>query len=67
MFLILRQDGFFYSGERKRPWTRDMEKARRFSGGPDPYADAKAVSDRLRGRGAVCNVAGDPRRVFGVG
>ena len=66
MYIVMRSDGRYYSGARKRPWTRRKEEARRFTSGPDPYADAAAVRDRLRGRGVACQVAHSPCRVVGV-
>jgi hypothetical protein len=66
VFVVMRTDGSYYSGAKKRPWTRRKEEARTFWCGPDAYAAAAAVRDRLRGRGIRCNVAYSPRFVVRV-
>jgi hypothetical protein len=56
-FVVWGADGRFWDGQ---DWTEDVDKAQRFSGAPDPWADANAVVQRLRAAGTVCNVAALP-------
>lgn len=56
-FVILSADGRFWDGAE---WSGEMGRARRFSDGPDAWADAHLAVSCLRGLGQPCSVAAIP-------
>lgn len=52
-FVIVNAAGLYWNG---RKWLADVNRAKRWSTGPDPWQEADSQCQRLRIRGTACAI-----------